>query len=110
MTEPLTPPAWLEPARTLAAASATLAELIQFTRRFDPTAALQQEWGADFDHRRDEALARLRALRAGGERFAGDKREVLLCMAFCVDTAPYAGVTEEAVRGQLSRLLTQLLD
>jgi hypothetical protein len=66
-------------------------------------------WGADFDGRRDSLLEQGRARPKSGADFTGSKKDMLLCMARLVTSAPCLGLPEEAIRAQLAGLLAQLL-
>lgn len=103
MNDPL-----LHDARALAAQNPTLAALIRFARSHDPSTYYRQHWGESFDARRDDALARAQICIATGTPFTGSTVEALLCMAHCVDCAPYLGWPEARVAHYLHTLLQQI--
>ena len=99
---------YLAEAAALVQTHASLAQLIEFTRKHDPTSELQAEWGEDFEAKRDQLVSQCRNLASPTWTFGGSHREALLCMAHCVVTAPYLGVPEDRVRAHLNRLLLEL--
>jgi hypothetical protein len=96
-------------ARTLLQAPAALSALIAFTRRFDPSQDLRVRWGDSFEPRRDGLVQKSREMLAIGSHFPGSQEEVLLCMAFCVETAPYLGTSTAAVDGYLRGMLREFV-
>lgn len=104
----VTPEPNLSEARALLRPEATLAELVTFTHRYDPTAAFRAKWGTNFEKRRDYLKEKCQDMIFLGKEFPGTKSELVLCMVDCVATAPYLGSSEDAVRRYLRQLLLEL--
>lgn len=96
-------------ARALLKSEPTLAQLIDFVRTYDPTAQLRASWGERFEPRRDYLLGRAQDMLFLGKEFPGNHAEIVLCMAYCVTTAPYLGVAPAQVQRYLMSLLRELV-
>lgn len=92
-------------AEALLRAPPTLSELIAFTRAFDPTPDLRARWGDEFGARQTSLLKQSRDTLAGGGAFAGSQDEALMCMAFCVTSAPYLDTPPAKVEAYLLGML-----
>ena len=100
---------YLSEALSLNKSGADLGSLIRFARAHDPTSRFRAEWGSQYEANLDEVLSRAVAALGDKATFAGSREELLLCMAHCVATAPYLGVSEEQIRARLSKLLGLLI-
>jgi hypothetical protein len=86
----------------------SLADLISFSRQFDPSETLHSRWGDEYQLKSKELWNRSQQSLLTGTILNATTDELLLCMVYCVAVAPYMSFSEDKVHSYLKAMFAQL--